>query len=229
MTFGEMKDEVVATLGLQEIAAFNEGPLVERYLNRGVIDLLSRTRCVVRCIHLQTSPGIDTYTLDHKIMSIVEIEDGAPRARRSQSRDNDGYIGVVYPGDYRWTRGFTLIRSDILRIPTPNYSGEIDIWAVVRPNPMVDINDDPGDESFGAIPDEYQDAILLYALWKASDYADDQTGQQGERYRIQYEGQDTRGGRLREIRLLVNKRGTAKAPGMRGRTRSVNPRASWVG
>jgi hypothetical protein len=228
MTLKEMRDEVVQTLGLQEIAAYNEGTLVTSYLNRGVIDLLARTRCVVRCVHLQTTPGVDTYTLDHKIMSIVEIGDGAPRARRNEYR-GDPYLGVVYPGTDSWGGGFTLIRSDILKIPAPNEAGEIDIWGVLRPSPMVNDTDSPSAEAFGAIPDEYQDAIILYALWKAADYADDQTGQQGERYRLQYEGQDTRSGRLREIRTLINKRGTSKAPGMRGRVRQVNPRSAWVG
>jgi len=214
MTLKEMRDEVVQTLGLQQIAAYNEAALVTTYLNRGVIDLLSRTRCVVRCVHLKTTAEQDTYRLDHAIMTLVDVEDGAQRLRRNQSRSYGG---------------FTLIRSDILRIPTPSEDGEVDIWGVLRPAPMTNDTDDVGAEAFGSIPDEFQDAVILYALWKASDYADDQTGGQGDRYRLQYEGQDTRGGRLREIRLLVNKRGTAKAPRMRGSVRGVSDRTAWVG
>jgi len=230
MTLKEMRDEVVNSLGLQEISPYNEGTLVTGFLNRGVIDLLSRTRCVVRCVHLKTTAGVDTYKLDHSIMSLVDVEDGAQRMRRSQRRENEGWVGVTYPsGDYGLTGGFTLIRSDILRVPAPSEDGEVDVWGVLRPSPMTDDAHSPGDEAYGAIPDEFQDAIILYALWKASDYADDQSGGQGERYRQQYEGQDTRGGRLREIRMMVNKRGTQKAPGMRARVRQVRSRSAWVG
>lgn len=213
MTLKQMRDKVVAEIGLQDIEAYNETTLANDEINRGVIDLLARTRCVARCVHLKTQAGVDTYTLDHKILSLVDVENGARRARRDETTD-----------------GFTLIRSDILRIPMPSANGEVDVWAVLRPSPMANDGDSPGSESFGAIPDEYQDAIVLYALWQLSSYADDASGGQGERYRIQYEGQDQRGGRLREIRMSINKRGTARAPRSRGRNlRSTGARSAWVG
>ena len=224
MTFGEMKTQVMSTLGLQDLEDYDEGVFVERDLNRGVIDLLSRTRCVVRCVHLRTQAGVDTYTLDHAILSLVEVGDSDYRARRDEwPRGNS-----LYPPEL-WRNGFTLIRSDVLRIPAPQEDGEIDVWAVMRPTKMTAPEQSPGEEQYGAIPEEFQDAIVLYALWKGADYADDATAQMGDRYRIQYEGQDTRSGRLREIRLMVNKRGTARAPRSRGRTRRVSSRRAWIG
>lgn len=230
MTLKSMRDRVVAELGLQDIAAYDETALVNGELNRGVIDLLARTRCVVRCLHLKTTAGVDTYTLSHAVLSLVEVENGARRARRDEARYASGWDGVVYPGSNGYQGGgFTLIRSDVLRIPTPGEDGEVDVWAVLRPTPMGNDDDSPGAEQFGAIPDEFQDAIVLYALWQCSSYADDASAGQGERYRMQYEGQDQRGGKLREIRMMVNKRGTARAPRARGRVRAVSGRSSWVG
>ena len=226
MTLKQMRDRVVAEIGLQDIAAYSEHGLVNAELNRGVIDLLARTRCVVRCIHLQTTAGVGTYTLDHKIMSIVEIEDGAQRQRRD---DEYGHYPTLNP-PYHGRRGFTLIRSDVLRIPPPDTNGEVDIWAVVRPTPMAADTDDVGTEAFGAIPDEFQGAIVDYAMWQCSSYADDQSGAMGDRYRVLYEGQDGRGGRLREIRMMVNKRGTQRFPRSRGRNlRGTRDRSAWVG
>jgi hypothetical protein len=71
---------------------------------------------------------------------------------------------------------------------------------------------------------------LLYAQWLAADYADDGSSNQGERYRILYEGEDGRGGRLGQIRQLVNKRGTARAPARRVRgLAGVRSASNWIG
>lgn len=226
MTFQQMRDYVQKTIGLQGIDDYNELTLVDMWLNQGVIDLLARTRCIVRCVHLQTFAGEDTYTLDHSILSLVDVENGRWRKHR---RDQGSWYPTLDPPELQG-KHFDLIRSDVLRIPTPEEDGELEVWAVIRPQPMTDAAHSPGDEAYGAIPDEFQDAIVTYALWKGSDYADDASGSQGERYRGLYEGQDGSGGRLREIRKMINKRGTALAP--RRRTtglRTVSSRGSWVG
>jgi hypothetical protein len=215
MTRGEIRDQITGFLGLQDVAVLDETVLAENLIYWGTIDLLARTKCVVRCTHLRTTAEINEYVLDHAILALVDVENGAqPKARRSQS----------------YSPSFTLIRSDVLLIePTPSEDGEIDVWAVLRPVKMTDDTQSPGDEAYGAIPDEFQDAIVTYALWHASDYADDASGGMGERYRVLYEGQDGRGGRLAQIRSAVNRRGTAKAPGRRVLLRGIAARESWVG
>jgi hypothetical protein len=216
MTRAEITGRVQQWLGLQQIDAYNELPLIQDLLYRGVIDLLSRTRCVARCVHLHTQANVGTYTLDHSILSLVDVDDGATRrARRDQ-------------GD--WSGTFTLIRSDVLRLnPAPTTGGEVDVWAVLRPQKMALDTDSPGDENYGAIPEEFQDAIELYTLWRAADYSDDGSSQVGERYRVLYEGSDGSGGRLREIRRMVNKRGTARAAPRRTSLQPIADRAFWMG
>jgi hypothetical protein len=237
MTRGEMTTRIQQWLGLQSIDAFNEVPLIQDMVYRGVIDLLARTRCVARCVHLHTQANVSTYTLDHSILSLVDVEDGATaRARRNQTgaaAASNFPATVIYPTGY-WDPTpptFTLIRSDVLRLhPTPAQAGEVDVWAVLRPQKMGADTDSPGDENFGAIPEEFQDAIELYALWRCADYTDDSSSQVGERYRLLYEGSDGSGGRLREIRKLVNKRGTARgAPRRMNGLSNMGDRRTWVG
>lgn len=215
MTRKQMRDQVVYTLGLQDIDSYNETSMVEDLLYQGIIDLLSRTRCTVRCVDLRVRAGVDEYTLDHSLLGLVDVENGArPRARRNESL----------------SPSFTLVRSDVLLIePTPGEDGEIQVWAVQRPQQMTADTDTPGLEQFGAIPDEYHDAIVTYALWKGADYGDDASSQMGERYRILYEGQNGNGGRLSQIRALVNKRGTAKAPKAKVVLRATAPAGYWSG
>jgi hypothetical protein len=167
---------------------------------------------------------VDEYLLDHAIMALVDVENGARRkARRNESSDDPNYPST--------DPAFTLIRSDVLIIkPTPTADGQIQVWAVVKPQQMSADTDSPDEEAFGAIPPEWHDAIVTYALWKAGDYADDGSSQMGERYRILYEGPDGRGGRLAQIRIAVNKRGTAKGPNrpVRG-MRYAYTHDHWVG
>jgi hypothetical protein len=213
MTRGEITGRVQAWLGLQSIDDFDEIPLIHDLIYRGTVDLLSRTRCVARCVHLNTSASVAEYVLDHSILSLVDVEDGARRrARRDQTTDNT----------------FTLIRSDLLRInPAPSADGEVDVWAVLLPQKMAADTDALGTEAFGAIPEDFQDAVELYTLWRASDYSDNAGSRKGELYRIQYEGADGRGGRLAQIRTLINKRGTARAADRRVTLPGVAGRQAW--
>jgi len=235
MTKKQMVDQLIAWLGLQQIDDYDETPLVETMIYRGTIDLLSRTRCTARCVHLHVTAGEDTYELDHAIMSLVDVEDGRwRRLRRDQSGFTSGAIGtVVYPPGTTPVSdmlGFTLIRSDLLQIkPAPSEDGDIDVWGVLLPQQMVEDDDSPGMDQFGGIPEEYQDAILTYALWQLADYGDNAMSQKGERYRILYEGSDGRSGRISQIKMLVNKRGTARAAPRRVRMSRVLDRQAWPG
>jgi hypothetical protein len=212
MTNKQLRDRVVKEIGLQDITDYDETAMVNDFIYDGIVDILARTRCTVRCVHLKTKAGEAEYTLDHSILGLVEVQD--PRARR----------------DEKYAPSFTLIRSDILVLqPTPSEDGEVDVWAVVRPAKMTADGDSPSTESFGGIPDEYHDAIFYYAAWHAASYADDESATMGDRYRTLYEGQDARGGKLQLIKQLVNKRGTARAPRRRVTVRTVSQRPRLIG
>ena len=216
MTRKEASDQIKFWIGLQDISAYDETALIDDLLYAGAIDVLARTKCVARCVQLRVTAGTDTYKLDHAILALVDVENGSlPKARRDQTL---------------LCNAFALIRSDILRVePVPSADGTVQVWAVLRPAKMTADANDLGDDTYGGFPDEFQDAIITYALWHASDYADDASGVMGERYRVVYEGQDGKGGRLAAIRAQVNRRGTAKAPARRVRLRGINPRRVWVG
>jgi hypothetical protein len=220
MTLDDMRGQVIAWLGLQDLGGgssttmLDEVPLVEQQLYQGTLDLLARTRCVVRCVELLVTADVSEYLVGSLILALVDIEDGLPKVTR----------------DSTYNPSFTLIRSDVLRLqPPPSEDGEVQVWAVKKPARMVNDADSLGDEQFGAIPEEFQDAIVTYALWKMSDYSDDQSGGNGERYRMLYEGQDGRGGRLAQIRSAVNKRGTARAPRRRVVLPGVRDADHWAG
>jgi len=228
MTKKEMHDQVQAWLGLQDIVAYDESELIDNQLYQGTLDLLSRTRCTARCLELRTLAGQDTYFLDQAVICLVDVENGhSQRARRDQSASCTCSLN---PCTCYWP-SFTLIRSDVLILkPAPTDDDlTVQTWAVLRPTKMDEDDDSPSMELYGAIPSEYHDAIVTYALWKCADYGDDTSSSNGERYRILYEGQDGRGGRLAQIRSLVNKRGTARFPRRRVGLRSIPSHSGYVG
>jgi hypothetical protein len=214
MNFGDMTAQVQANLGLQDITSFSEKAYVQSLINAGVVDVLTRTRCTVRCIDLRVLAGVDEYIVVNQLLGLVDVQDGREKVNRSSTRQPS----------------ITMIRSDILRIqPMPAEDGDVQVWGIKRPQPMAGDLDTPESEQFGAIPMEFHDAIVTYGLWKAADYADDATSGSGERFRLLYEGQDGRGGRLGQIRIQVNKRGTGRAPSRRVHgLRSVSSHNSWV-
>ena len=55
MTYKQMHDQVMQWLGLQEITSYDESQLASDLLFQGTLDLLSRTRCAVRCVQLADS------------------------------------------------------------------------------------------------------------------------------------------------------------------------------
>src|SRR4029453_4530783 len=121
-----MHDQVMQWLGLQDITSYDESQLAADLIYQGTLDLLSRTRCVVRCVQLNVTAAQDEYLLDHGILALVDVEDGARRRLRRDEQDQ--------ANDY----GFTLIRSDLLRlVPTPDEDGSVQVWGVLRPQQMA--------------------------------------------------------------------------------------------
>jgi hypothetical protein len=209
-----MADQIKFGIGLQDISAYDESGYIYDRIYDGTIDLLARTKCVARCVNLNVQANVDTYLLDHSLLALVDVENGQRRARRDET----------------FVPSFTLIRADVLRLdPAPSADGSVQTWAVIRPAQMAGDSDSPGMEQYGGIPSEYHDAIVLYGLWKAADYADDASAQQGERYRALYEGPDGRAGRIAQIRSLVNRRGSARAPRRRVTLSAQTSRDAWVG
>jgi hypothetical protein len=194
---------------------------------------------VARCVQLTTQANVSTYLLDHGILALIDSDNTLPAGRRFRAGRTDQAepveAVVIVPdsslAQYGPDPSFTLIRSDVIEInPTPTEDGmTVQIWAVLRPQPMAGDGDDPSTEPFGGIPYEYHDALITYALWKCADYADDQSSQSGERFRILYEGTDGRGGRLGQIRMLTNKRGSSIPVRRRVRMHRTSSSGSYVG
>jgi hypothetical protein len=98
---------------------------------------------------------------------------------------------------------YALAGSNLLMVwPTPADDDAITVYYVPRPVLLTAESDTPSE-----IPAEFHPAVEQYALWKLASMNDDSSSGQGERYRIQYEGQDGRGGMVARIRRHVVQKG----------------------
>ena len=190
MTLEEMRRNIRFGLGLREP---EELPIIDQKINDGIKDVLRRTGCTVQCFDADP-PDDGRLTLSTSIMRVQHI------VRNSKRLDR-----VTYESLSRYPQAYSQV-GNIIIFGTPFSTSErLQIYAVPRPNDLLDPDDALENETFGGIPEEFQDAVELYAMSELADLTSDETSQRGGTYKVQYEGQDGRTGRLAEIRREINK------------------------
>jgi hypothetical protein len=203
-TLEEMTTQVAGELGLHTT---DDQARIWRELNRGVRDVLLRTRCYVTTTTLSLTEGTGDYTLsantlainyayvtgEERLLEPVNPEEIIERRLRTTSTDTSTLYAM---------QGANLL----MVYPTPSSSGTLTFYYVPQPTAMSISSHDPSEATYGGIPDEYADAIEMYACWRLGSMRDDQTSGQGERYRILYEGQDGRGGRIAQIKREIHRK-----------------------
>jgi hypothetical protein len=226
MTFGEMIERVRLTLGMSETISNDESVLIKAWINEGMVDVISRTRPYTRVINLTVQPGVEAHDMAGVIIALVDIELPGYGFLRRYSRidirdaqNADGY-GFAYEEPLFWF-------SPIVSTPTV-----IKAYGVFRPNDMTGDSDDLSNPNYGGLAEEFQPAVLNYALWKAGEYVQHQDSGQGEKWRMAYEGQDGIGGDISRIKLILNKRVTPHAARRRNLSRNLgtmSPSGDYLG
>ncbi len=201
-----MRTAVGLELGLAWDAVGAEQTLIDRRINEGVTDVLLRTGCKVTAATMTESDGSGDYTLDTAILdvkswsfagtSLTVVPERVPSEeilrRRAWTVDSSQPASI-----------YALAGSNLLMVwPTPSSDDVITAYYVPRPVTLASDGDSPDE-----IPAEFHPAVEFYALWRLASYSDDQSSGQGERYRIQYEGQDGKTGMIARIRRHVVQKG----------------------
>lgn len=204
-TLTTLQGNVAGRLGLNNVVAASGGDrdYITGWLNEGVIDVLRRTHCYVKEAAMTMTANVSDFTLDAAILAIDElyVTSGGqgyplePRPARSVIRMR---LSSTTSSPCRY---YALLGNNLLTFyPTPSANDTLTVFYVPRPTAMSSGSDDPSSTTFGGIPSEYHPAVECYAMWKAAAYKKDQASAQGERYRIEYEGQDGHGGRVAGIK-----------------------------
>lgn len=211
-TLASFRTTVSSIIGLDNTAGSAEQLLIDGWVNEGVTQVLRRTRLKITIATLDLTAGAKDYELPAAIMYITEIID-----ERNQPLER---VTISEINEWRRTTGptatggttpysYALNGANMFMIyPTPTSSTDtLTYYYVPRPLPLATGTDDPATATQGGIPAEYHRAVELYALWRAADYADDASSQQGDRYQRDFTGE------IAQIRRdLQHKAGRRLAP-----------------
>lgn len=214
-----LKTEVQAEIGLA--SSGTEDTLLTIWLNRAVRDVLRRTHCYVDTLTITESAGTSDYTLSAAIIAVKSFRwdsaDGSthsypervPLTEIERLRAASDSVSSQYPAAY-----YAVTGTKLSVWPTPSAADTITAWYVPKPTEMSSGSHDTSNATYGGIPEEYTDAIVLYAEWKASSYRNNRSPDQIDYYRQRYEDECKRirkdvvgkGGRLGRAVLHPSRR-----------------------
>jgi hypothetical protein len=223
MTFKQMTDRVRLTLGMSETISNDEVALIKLWINEGVVDVISRTRPYSRVINLTVQPMTPVHDMASTIIALMDVsvpaDEGETFLRRYSRQDITdlqaaGGYGFAYEEPLFWF-------SPIVSAPTV-----IKAYGCFRPSDLSADTDDFANPTFGGLAEEFQPAVLSYALWKAAEYVQHEGSGEGDKWRMQYEGQDGFGGDLARIRRILSKRVTPAYTRRRNLSRNLGARSS---
>src|SRR5262245_9268647 len=217
MTRDQITRRAIQILGLDDTDGGEEITLVHDLITEAILDVSRRTKLNMRCVNIHVPAGNSFFEMDDSILTMMDLRlvpAGAPAGTNGTVMTQKHADEVL--SDTSGTSFSGVRYNGLLLSGGSDADRDLKAWFVPRPKPMTDDAQSPSDALYGNIPEEFHyTALLNYVLWNGADYGDDITSQSGERYRILYEGEDGRGGNLRDIHKMINRRATPG--GKRGR------------
>lgn len=224
------RTSISAELGLSTTAAGADETEVDRRVNEGVVDVLLRTGCYVASATMAETSGAGDYTLPTACLWVKAFQwsnTGGSYSMPARVSPEEilrlrawaGTTGSALPASAYAVAGSTLL----MVYPVPSAADTITVYYVPRPTAMSSGTHDPSNATYGGIPSEFHPAVEMYALWRLASMTDDQSSGQGERYRIEYEGQDGKGGMIARIRGQVYRKGGRPGRAQLGPSRRRHP------
>lgn len=198
MNKGDFIFETSRAFGLDDTAGSDELILMQKWLKRGIVDVLVKTRCYVDIGQMTLSAGVSDYRTDSTVLALlnVTIPDTLGTSVELDVLPMDEilpYLSDVIATSASPTK--VAIEGTLMRIaPKPASAVTLTYIFVPRPTSMgtdgTKANDalDPSDATYGGIAEEYHDTILAYMAWQASMYDDKSTALRPSDYRQAYEG-----------------------------------------
>jgi len=174
MNRGQMIFELSRMYGLDDTAGTDELTLMQTWLQRGIIDILEKTRCYVDIGTMALQAGVTDYRIDSNILAVdnITVPDllNNPRPLDIVSMlDLLPYLStVVVSPDAPWKAS---VEGTLMRVaPAPTTAITLTYFYTPKPTDMTLDANDPSSVTYGGIPTEYHDAILMFGSWKASEY-----------------------------------------------------------
>jgi hypothetical protein len=213
MTRDEMADRITFTLGLQDDTSFSETSYVTDLIYEGIVDVVARTRPYTRVINLTTTEDTLVHDMSTQIIALLDLADSQGFLDRYTREDieraqrSGGTRGYCYEEPLLWV--------------SPLGEQTLRAFGVFRPAKMTDGEQSPASMSYGGLAEEFHPTVITYCLWKGGEYVQHEASGNGEKWRIQYEGQDGMGGEISKIKRILLKRATPAGTRRRSPLRTV--------
>jgi hypothetical protein len=207
-SLASFRTTVSSIIGLDNTPGSAEQLLIDGWVNEAVVQILRRTRLRTAIATLDLTAGAKDYELPPGIVFITEIIDAKNQPLERVRVDDINELRRTGPSSgIGFTYCYALNGANMFMIyPTPSVVDQLTYYYVPKPIPMGQPTDDPSLASQGGIPSEYHRAIELYALWRAADYGDDASSQQGDRYQRDFTGE------IGQIRRDLQRKGGPRIP-----------------
>lgn len=198
MTKGDFIFEISRAFGLDDTTGTDELILMQKWLGRGVVDVLEKTHCYVDIGSMNLQAGVTDYRTDASVLAMlnVTIPDSMSSPRELEVVPMDMILPYLSPTiATSAVPTMVSIEGTFMRVaPVPTSVVTLTYIYVPRPTALgtdgTKGNDglDTSDATYGGIPDEYDDAILAYMSWQAAMYDDKSAALKASDYRAAYEG-----------------------------------------
>jgi hypothetical protein len=208
-----MADRISFTLGLQDDTTYSETTFVTDLIFEGICDISARTRTGARVINMTTTA--DTVTHDMSTLAIISLLKLAGSYGDLDRYTMEDIERIQDQGGrgYAWKEPMLWISP--LGVQTLRVIG------VFRPQKMTAGTQTPSDPLYGNLAAEFHPTILTYCFWKGGEFTQHEASGNGEKWRVQYEGQEGQGGEIAKIKKLIAKRATPGGPRRRNPMRTV--------
>jgi hypothetical protein len=215
MTRDEIANRVKYTLGLQDDTTFSETTYINDLIYEAITDIVARCRPHTRVINLETTA--DTATHDLSTQAIIALLDVADPTGFLDRYAREDIERIQYHGG----RGYCYDEPLLWISPITTEPVTLRAFGIFRPQKMTTGTQSPSDSLYGGLAAEFHPTILTYCLWKAGEYVQHDASGSGEKWRMQYEGQDGSSGEISKIKRILAKRVTPGAARRRSPLRTV--------
>jgi len=171
MTRGILVTSCSEELGLDTTAAGAELAAMQRWANEAVLDVLTKTRCRVQLGDLTLVVNEGDYRLDVDILALTEafLPSGTTKLIIVGLQDilELRRVNASVPSGYG-VRRLAIEGSFAMVWPIPTSAEVIRYVFVPKPTAMTSDAHDPATITYGGIPEEYHESLLLYMNWKGA-------------------------------------------------------------
>lgn len=206
-TLTQMRDLVTGIIAALDQSDTAELALVDRWINEGIVRVVTDTHCDIAETTISLTAGVDDYVLASTILELraVLASDATP-LKRKEPHEIDEYRRSSVSADPS-SFVYALDGADHLMLyPAPSANGTLNIRYIPVPATLSTAGNSPTE-----VPTPWHHVIEFWALYRAAQYDQHKASNQGQQFLDDYNREIAR--MKKSIRRKGGDRNPRKVPG----------------